>query len=437
MDIISQCPDHLLLRILSSIPTKDVIVTSLLSKRWVSLWRWVPKLEYDFTSQNIRFIKFVYRSLLQNKAPVLERLHLKNLSLNPECRAVDIGGWIDIAVSRRVRELEISINYSDERFRLPSSLYTCETLESFTLTIKNCVVVDAPLAVCIPSLKKLHLRCIGWADPASLLRLISGCTNLEELRLARPDDDGDYIMIHKAGHTIDYTVDVPSFKRRKIFESLFDHMFGKGSSNVINAPLQHFSISNDYYIYNILGNDKMPDLDVLRMAVTIGTTYTFLKDHTRFRSLYLCLSLSVIEVTNPHGSIYGNLVDLKICTCTQGWWDLLTIMLQSSPKLRFLTLTNEHCHGFASLETPPYWKGPSTVPACLLSSLQGFKWSGYNGRQGDKEVATYVLRNATGLKKMIFSSQTFDFREKFRMLQELASVPTPSPSCRLLFDRTF
>lgn len=291
MDIISQCPDHLLLRILSSIPTKDVIVTSLLSKRWVSLWRWVPKLEYDFTSQNI---KFVYRSLLQNKAPVLESLHLKNLSLNPECRAVDIGGWINIAVSRRVRELEISINYSDERFRLPSSLYTCETLESFTLTIKHCALVVAPFAGCLPSLKKLHLRCIGKADNASLLRLISGCTNLEELCLARPDDDGDYIMIHKAGHTIDYTVDVPSFRRRKIFESMFDHMFGKGSSNVINAPLQHFSISNGYYIYNIRGIEKMPDLDVLRVAVTNGT-YTFLKEHTHFGSLYLCLSLS--EVT--------------------------------------------------------------------------------------------------------------------------------------------
>lgn len=50
--------------------------------------------------------------------------------------------------------------------------------------------------------------------------------------------------------------------------------------------------------------------------------------------------LYIKQVTNPSGVIFRNLVDLKICTCTHGWWDLLTQMLQDSPKLRFLTLTN-------------------------------------------------------------------------------------------------
>jgi len=293
MDIISQCPDHLLLRILSFIPTKDVIVTSLLSKRWGSLWRWVPKLEYDFTRQNMRFVKFVYRSLLQNNAPVLESLHLKNIILYAECRTVDIGGWIDIAVSRRVRELEISINCSDEKFRLPSSLYTCGTLESFILTIKHCHLVDVPLAVCLPSLKKLHLRCIGWAYNATLLRLISGCTNLEELRLARPDDDGDYIMIHEAGSTIDY---MSIFERRYMFEFMFDQMFGKGSSNGINAPLKYFSISNNYRIHNFRGIEKMPDWVEARIAVT-GGSHKYLKEITYAKGLYVCLSVSEV-ITN-------------------------------------------------------------------------------------------------------------------------------------------
>ncbi|EOA18710.1 hypothetical protein CARUB_v10007288mg [Capsella rubella] len=431
-NIISQCPDDLLLRIMSCIPTKDVIVTSLLSKRWRYLWRSVPKLEYDCRSQNKRFTQFVYRSLLKHNAPVLQRLDLKNLSLHPECRAVDIGLWIDIAVSRQLRELEISIHYSEEgSFCLPSSLYTCETLESLSLTIKSCVLVDVPIAVCLPSLKKLYLiRSSGCIDNAHVLRIISGCPKLEELRLARPDDGDGGNMIHMAGHTIEFTIDVSSSKGWSFLGYEFDQIFGKGSRNVIKAPLKYFSVCNSVLLDS---RRRRPDLVMARIGTANGyITHKYLAKITKVRGLYLCLSLS--EVMNPSEMIFCHLVDLKICTCTQGWWDLLTHMLQDSPKLQFLTVTNERCRGLASIEIPYWWKGPSSIPACLLSSLEGFRWSGYKGRQGEKELATYVLENATGLKKMIFSSETIDFREKYRMLKDLASVPRPSPSCRILFD---
>ncbi|XP_019088083.1 PREDICTED: putative F-box/FBD/LRR-repeat protein At4g26350 [Camelina sativa] len=430
MDIISQCPDHLLLQILSFIPTKDVIVTSRLSKRWRYLWRSVPKLEYCCRSQNQRFTQFVYRSLLKHNGPVLERLVLKNLNLNLECRDVDVGLWIDIAVSRRMRELEISIAYAEERsFRLPRSLYTCETLESLLLNIKDCVLVDVPLAVCLPCLKKLYLRSPGFADKTSVLRLIYGCPNLEELSLARPNVDGD-CTIHMAGHTIEYTADVSSLRGRHFFEKKFDEMFGKGSSNVIKAPLKYFFVSN----YVLLDSRrKMPDLVMARIGTSNkSVAQKYLRKLSWVRGLYLCLSLP--EVMNPSEIIVRHLVDLKICTCTPGWWDLLTQMLQDSPKLRFLTLTNHHyCRGLPSSEIPNCWKRPSSVPASLLSSLEGFKWSGYKGRVRDKELATYVLGNATGLKKS-FSLDSNDFREKYRMVRELAAVRRPSPSCRLLLD---
>ncbi|CDY20731.1 BnaA02g08710D [Brassica napus] len=48
MDMISQLPEDLLLRILSELPTaNDVVATMVLSKRWQPLWKSVPKLVFD------------------------------------------------------------------------------------------------------------------------------------------------------------------------------------------------------------------------------------------------------------------------------------------------------------------------------------------------------------------------------------------------------
>ncbi|KAJ4870106.1 F-box/FBD/LRR-repeat protein [Raphanus sativus] len=123
MDIISALSDDLLLRILSLVPTKDVVATSLLSKRWRSLWKSVPKLAYNdsqHTGDYKIFSQFVYRSLLSNKAPILDKLYLK---LGADCPFIDIELWITIALSRPLRELEIDVVSKERSLILPSSLY--------------------------------------------------------------------------------------------------------------------------------------------------------------------------------------------------------------------------------------------------------------------------------------------------------------------------
>ncbi|KAF2553819.1 hypothetical protein F2Q68_00037040 [Brassica cretica] len=55
MDKVSPFPDDLLLKILSYLPTNEVRITSVLSKRWRSLWMLLPKLElWQFQYGNIR-----------------------------------------------------------------------------------------------------------------------------------------------------------------------------------------------------------------------------------------------------------------------------------------------------------------------------------------------------------------------------------------------
>ena len=86
------------------------------------------------------------------------------------------------------------------------------------------------------------------------------------------------------------------------------------------------------------------------------------------------------------------------------------------------------------MDIPTGWKPPSSVPECLLHSLEAFEWFEYKGRQVDREMAKYVLKNALRLKTATFSKRSTDMGEKCQMLKELESVATASPSAQILFD---
>lgn len=162
-DRISQLPEELLLRILSLLPAKDVVVTMVLSKRWKFLWMFVPTLEYDHATyqdaEGSRFSRFVYSSLLLHEAPVLECLRLK---LDRESgTAVDIGVCVRTAVKRSVRELDIDINtpWILTPVTLPWSMYAggCKTLVTLKLSNMALLDVSSSLPASFPSLKVLSL----------------------------------------------------------------------------------------------------------------------------------------------------------------------------------------------------------------------------------------------------------------------------------------
>ncbi|ESQ50748.1 hypothetical protein EUTSA_v10023029mg [Eutrema salsugineum] len=95
-DMITHLSEELILRILSLLPAKDVVVTMVLSKRWKCIVVLVPRLEYDYAMYQYlgvgsRFLRFVYSSLLLHEAPVLESLCLK---LYRKSGVLDIGVWV-------------------------------------------------------------------------------------------------------------------------------------------------------------------------------------------------------------------------------------------------------------------------------------------------------------------------------------------------------
>ncbi|XP_013595128.1 PREDICTED: F-box/FBD/LRR-repeat protein At4g26340-like [Brassica oleracea var. oleracea] len=381
MDIISHLPDDLLLRILSFNTTKDAIPTSLLSKRWRSLWTLAPGLGFKDRNHN------------------------------------DIAQWIHLAVIRHLRELRIETRPSKQvSIALPSTLYTSETLQRLTLI--NCLLLDVPAHVLIPSLKTLSLKFVTCSvtDKTSLQRLLSGCPNLEELSVEQD--------------LIDFNIVVPSLQRLHMSQQSFESR----RLYVLDAPSLKYLKITDTVSWNLRQIENMPELVRAHVNIWGGdSTQRFLKALTSVR--HLTLSMTTPKFVNPSGVIFNQLVHLVLCTFSGHCWDLVICMLQDSPKLRFLKLIDDELGIYLSgIDIPTGWKQPSSVPECLLHSLEAFEWFGYRGRQGEKEMATYVLKNATCLKTATFSPLSTDLGEKYQMLKELASVATASASCQLLLD---
>lgn len=132
LDRISPLSDDLLVKILSFLPTRVAVSTSILSKRWECLWMWLPKLKYDSShysdSELISLWRFLDLNMPLHKAPVIESFHLKAYYPHFNPQPQDVKLWLVIALSRHLREPKITYRNFEGPNILPSSLYTCTSL---------------------------------------------------------------------------------------------------------------------------------------------------------------------------------------------------------------------------------------------------------------------------------------------------------------------
>nr|VDC72923.1 unnamed protein product [Brassica rapa] len=200
-DRISALHDDLLLKILSEIPTKDVVTTMVLSKRWGLVWTMVPKLEYkDTRKEGDKSVWCLLdKSLQLHKATVLESLHIQ--VERQFCDDADVGKCVSCAVDHKVRELALILPSQPKILQLPSNVYTSKTLVKLTLSCRT-LVVDVPSLPCLPSLLTLVLLNVVYKDQNSHVRLLSNCPALRHLEVQR----------NKSDNVTRFIVKVPSLK---------------------------------------------------------------------------------------------------------------------------------------------------------------------------------------------------------------------------------
>lgn len=316
MDSFSDLTDDLLIKILSFAPTTKVAVaTSVLSKRWLSLWTMVPRLTFEdewidtVDSSEIDCIVLpshaVSGTLLLHKSPVIESFHLTKAF---ECiDRSEIYLWVRIAVDRFVRDLKISFTDVVHRFiRLPSRLFTCETLE--TLELHKGIFLDVPRRVSLKSLRTLRLLAVKYADEESFVRLISSSPVLENLVVHSCSDD----------NVETFTIDVPSLRSLTVWNTLQDSNDPYNNLFVLHPhSLNHLDIVNKYGEVNVMG--EMPELleASLNTFATRGNVWESLAFAKRLSlTLYRWILLAAFSFSLCVWSSADVMRTGRICLCT-------------------------------------------------------------------------------------------------------------------------
>ncbi|XP_019086996.1 PREDICTED: putative F-box/FBD/LRR-repeat protein At5g62970 [Camelina sativa] len=429
--------DELLVKILSFLPTKFAITTSVLSKRWKFLWMRVPKLEYEMSMYSSEFYHrylfpeegdsetysielercermrcFIDKNLPLHSSPVIKSLKLTfyNELFQPEA----IKLWVEIAISRCVEELSVAFSSLKGKLNvvMPSSLYTCKSL--VTLKLTNGIYVDVPHVFCLPSLKTLHLRHVIYADEESLQRLLSNSSVLEDL----------VMQLYPYDNVRKFAVIIPSLLSLSFRISESD--MGASKEFRIDTPsLKYFTV----FCKSSFGLiESMPKLEEANITAS----------HNIKKLLELVTSVKRLSLTIMHDNaealtavyakdiVFKELEHLKFRIHHAYWSKVLHWLLIASPKLRKLEF-DEH-FSRDGMDTLVCWKQLNSVPQCLLSSLQTFKWTCYQISVECKDLVKYILRKSCQLKtaKIVFG-RGLDPQKKFETETEVKFCFRASP----------
>ncbi|XP_078161762.1 F-box/LRR-repeat protein At3g58900-like [Carex rostrata] len=206
-DRISALPNSLLEHILSYMPTKEAVGTSVLSKRWRKVWASVPVLEFDFAdflSEDIfirtengniinehsecheNFVRLIDAALASRVGQQIDRFTLvwKCQVKSYHYHGHPVRRWINLVLQHNPQVLSIYVRPSFANVQVPDLAFTCSSLVEMKLQIdpKDRAEVLKPNLVNLPSLKRLNLGYFTIkADFMS--KLLLGCPKLEELEL--------------------------------------------------------------------------------------------------------------------------------------------------------------------------------------------------------------------------------------------------------------
>ncbi|XP_058211756.1 F-box/LRR-repeat protein At2g42730-like [Rhododendron vialii] len=142
-DRISNLPSNLIGRILSHLPTKMAVATSVLSTRWKQFWTLVTSLDFDDklmlqhrtsnrAALQMSFASFIYGVL--DRVSCLDKFRLKC------CQSYDVShvnAWVAALIKYRIEELDLSIPVKHSANHvLPRGLFSCRTLVVLKLGTK-------------------------------------------------------------------------------------------------------------------------------------------------------------------------------------------------------------------------------------------------------------------------------------------------------------
>ncbi|XP_051122385.1 F-box/FBD/LRR-repeat protein At1g13570 [Andrographis paniculata] len=411
-DLLSELPQSILETILTKLPIRDAVRTSILSSRWRYKWASLTHLVFDDRSTTQyndralvqdRIVNFITRFLFLHDGPI-HKFFLTSSYLET---SPDIDQWMLFISRKDVKELVLELG-EGEWFRAPSSIFSCKNLTRLELV--RCELNPPVHFKGFLFLKYLNLQQV-LIPPEDIEYLISSCPLLESLTLSYFD-------------SLELTVSAPNLKFL-ILEGEFKDLC------LINTPLlvaisvamymtddiaEHFEQSSSCNFDKFLGG--VPKLERL-----IG-------------HIYFTKYLSIGNSERHNRITYHNLKFVELYQVSFDDWKEVLVVLQlivNSPNLEVLQISGSS-NPSAAVESPDFAMWEEKI-SCgnKLNSLRTVKLSEVCGVPLEMKFIKFLLEHSHSLEEMSITPSLYATQGKLNMLIDLVSFRRASPRASITF----
>ncbi|KAF8080907.1 hypothetical protein N665_0915s0007 [Sinapis alba] len=414
-DMLSSLPEHLLVLIISKLPFKEAVKTSVLDKPWKHLHhgttnvsfkesefvkRSVSSSEESIKEARVAFVRFMVNWVSRFSADVIESFHL--CISTPAGFETEIKQLIEFAVSKKVKNLvvdfsDLSCVASNQArpavlFQLPECVYNHATVESLKLFACG---FDPSRFVKQCSFKSL---CFGWIELGKIMTLLSKSPLLECLsfhncwNVGLESITGDNyrlreLIFENCDFSTEYTLlDLPNIQIFKYSGTFHYFQFLRVNRRMEEAYLDYGTETNDEIgtilcdlLYDLLSAKKLTVCSFLLKAVKDSDDPVRLKAPMETRHLVIKTNLVPREFVG---------IRLMINSCPE--LETLTFqMLPHAPVLR----TN------GGFNPQSYWAYPISHE-CLKKTLKVVEVRNFTRGTYELNVLRYLVRSSRVLERV-------------------------------------
>ncbi|KAG5516772.1 hypothetical protein RHGRI_037498 [Rhododendron griersonianum] len=410
VDRIGECPDSLLVHILSLLPIEDAVRTQVLSKRWQLLWTFLPSLLFrsplrypvfnddDSDDEDFRvassdeFAAFVDKTLMFSNSKV-EKFEV-GFEYEPRF-ASRVDSWTRFAAGKGVEELCLQLRpaafnlHEDEHCELPQLLYDNS---KFKELLFSCCRVIPKGNVAWYSLKKLSIGYVNLSEDV-IETILAGSPVLEILEL--------------------------------------HHCEGFSCLSVTNSCVKKLILRDFLCNGDEIGSGleiSAPYLLSLEMSGGLGRSCRFMNVSSLADVVFNCQFVFAEQdrandtgrIQDMVGGLLASLVHVK--NLTLGAWAIEHFEIELAELCRY----NEE----------QYWTAQKWTYNCMTLHLKNVMIAG-SWWCCDSNFLAFIqllLRNARVLQKMVITNPN-DYRleDYFQAAQELLSFPRSSPDAVVIF----
>ncbi|XP_010684380.2 F-box/FBD/LRR-repeat protein At1g13570 isoform X1 [Beta vulgaris subsp. vulgaris] len=410
LDRLSNLPGHIIDRILSYLSIRDAVRTSIISSNWRYKWATLPNLIFDkdccpSSSED----QVVSRSKLVNIIDHVFVLHFgiihKFKLSHKDLQAVtDIDRWI-LRISRSSVEEFILEIWKGQRYKIPSSLYSCKHL--IHLELFNCLLSLPPAFKGFQNLKSLDLQHITMTEDA-FENLIAWCPLLERLTLMNFDSFSN-LKIH-----------APNLQFFDIGGDFEDVTFEDTNLLSIISIGLYVNVGSEFSARQTSSSNMLKFFAYLPLIKRLEVQSYFLKylalGNVPSELPVACLELNYLSMRINFNDIKEN----KAAFC----------LLKSSPNLSELEMLARPEEEFIAKSGSSFWEENNHID-CMFHQLRVVKIIDICGIKPELDFVKFLLANSSALEKLTVKPATLS--GGLELLKELLRYRRASVQAEVIY----